>query len=357
MMRRRLRAPALVLILAATAACATSLPDVRPFAAGTADLYRTNGVETRAILSEYDASIDLADDLLGGRGPRLSAGEDSIVASVRKRLEADRKSFRSSARAFDRVLEQAVSYSERLSELAAAGRSGRNAAASLASTLDGFASLAGAPGLVGGAAARLLGSVSDYVTRVQARGSLREAAAEAQGAVDSVARALEEIYGGENAGAVERLVTSLASDHDQLLLYRAGAGIVGYYREASGRRQQFYRRAQLTLQLNDTGIAGFCRDPDSGELDPDCISVRELAALRDVEETLKILAPEVRSYEAERSELRAWRAARRTHGRLIVKAVRAWAAEHRKVVKALEEGSDASAFSLKAILDEIQAIR
>lgn len=354
---RRPRALLAVPIAVAAAACA-SIPNVRPFAAGTADLYRASGTETRAIVAQYDASIALADELLAGRGPRLADEEREIIAGTRERLTEGRRSFRSSSRAFDAVLRQAVSYSERLAELAAAGESGGEAAQSLASTINGFSTLAGGAGaIVTGPAAEILQRVGDHVTRVQARRSLREAAAEAHGAVEIVAAALTEIHGGEDTGAVQQLVSSLASDHDQLLLYQAGAGIVGYYREAGSRRQEFYRRALLTLQLNADGISGFCRDPETGAIDPECISGQELTALREVEALLAILAPEVEAYEAARAELRAWRAARRANGALIARAVGAWVGEHRGVIDALQDGSGVSAFSLRAILAEIETIR
>lgn len=355
--RRVVLGSSLALGVIAAAACAT-IPNVRPFAAETAGLYQANGAETRAVLTQYDESIDLADRVLAQSTFRLEEAHREIVEEIKQRLEDGRDRFDDAADQFDAVLRLAVAYSEKLAELAAAGENGSAAADALAGSINEFGNLAGAGALITGPVAEILRRVADYHTRMEARRSLREAALEAQGAVEEVAAALGELQSGaQNPGAMQRLITSLASDHDELLLYEAGASITGYYREANGRRDMFYRRALLALQLNDDGISGFCRDPETAVIDPSCINLLEMEALREVEERLAALKPEFEAYQAKRAALRAWRDARRAKGALIVRAVNAWASEHRRVVDALADGTGVSAFSLRAILAEIQSMQ
>lgn len=338
------------LCLTAVAACA-QIPDVQPFAVETANLSKSSGTENEAVISFYEDTIKLSDEVLKKSDSALSPADRAIVRTTHDRLVSQKKSFENSSKAFDLVLGQAVVYSERLAELAAAGKTGGDAAKSLASTINGFGSLVGLPGgeVITGTVATILAKVADYATRVQARDSLKEAAAEAQGAVEEVGKALKEIHGTE----LQRLASSLASDRDGLLLTQAGPNIVGYYREASDRRDSFYGRALLALRLNNDGISGFCRDPRSGNVDPKCMTLKELKALSEVESRMMALKPEVEAYEKSRAEALAWRQTRRANGARIVKAVDAWVTEHRNVVAALEDGSGVSAFSLRAILAQI----
>jgi len=347
-MRRRIAWVGLGVTLVGLAACQATLPNVRPFATETGNLYAANGVESDEVIARYDASIDLARAIL--RKPRLDPAHAGSVEAIRTRLEDGRTRFTRSSKVFDAVLGQAVVYSEQLAELAAAGANGAEAAGSLAGTINGFGSLTVAGELITGPITSVLSKIADFATRIQARKSLREAALVAEGAVAVIDTALTEIHSEQ----LQRLVSSLYSDADQLLLFEAGPSIMGYYREASGRRDLFYRRALLVLQLNDDGISGFCRDPETGELDEEnCISLRELEALGEVEDRLAALAPEAEAYQARRDELRAWRDLRRANGARIVRAVSSWEKEHRRVVAALEDGTSATASSLKAILEGI----
>lgn len=338
------------LLLICVTACQATLPNVRPFADETASLYEANGVESEEVLARYDTSIDLAAALL--RRPRPDPAHAASIESIKTRLEDGRKRFEASSAVFDAVLGQAVVYSDQLAELAAAGASGSEAAGSLAGTINGFGKLTVAGELITGPISSVLSRIADFTTRIQARKSLREAAHVAEGAVAAIDTALTEIHREQ----LQRLVSSLYSDADQLLLFEAGPSLMGYYREANGRRDLFYRRALLALQLNDDGISGFCRDPETGELDEDnCINARELEALREVEGLLSALTPEAEAYQARRDELRAWRARRRANGARIVRALSSWENEHRRVVEALEDGTGASASSLKAILEGISS--
>ena len=351
-----MRAGAVCLLAITALACAPKIPNIRPFAAQTASLYQANGTDTQAILTRYTTTIDLAEEILKQSELRLPKGNREIAEIVSEeikiRLEADKQSFQTSSKGFDAVLQQAVVYSEKLAELAAAGESGAEAAKSLANTINGFGQFAGAGSLIGGTAAKILQQVADYYTRMQARKSLRQAAGEAQEAVDKVATVLKQIHSDQ----LQRLASSLGSDHDELLLFEAGASITGYYREANERRDQFYRRALLTLRLNNDGISGFCHSPETGEIDPNCINLKEMKALREVEERLAALTPEFEEYQAKRNELRSWREAQRANGERIVKAIDTWVKEHQSVIAALDDGSGVSAFSLQAVLAEIQPL-
>lgn len=343
----------LSLLLLSSAACLPKIPNVRPFASRTANLYEANGEETQAILGQYDTSIELADAVLALPDPRLGEAEREVVEGIKERLENGRNDFRDFSGAFDAILQQAVTYSERLAELAAAGETGGEAVESLAGTINEFGELSGVGAVITDPIQTILTRIAQTATLMQARGSLREAVSAAQGAVDDIATALRQIHDDH----LQDLVSSLGSDHDELLLWEVGSSIVGYYREANARRNMFYRAAQLNLQRDTAGISGFCRDPDTDEVDPACIDVRQLEALGEIEERLDALRPEIEAYEGRRAELRAWRNARRANGERIVKAVRAWAKTHGKVVVALEDGTGVSAFSLQAILAEIQSFR
>lgn len=333
-------------------ACTPKIPNIRPFASATASLYTANGAETQAVLAQYNASFALAEEILKQSELRLPAASRTIVDTIKARLEESSAKYAKSSASFDVVLQQAVSYSEKLAELAAAGESGPDAAKSLANTINEFGTLAGAGSVITQPIATVLEKVADYHTRMETRKTLREAVLVAQDAVSEVATALKEIH----SDALQRLVSSLASDSDQLLLFEAGASITGYYREANERRDMFYRRALLTLRLNNDGISGFCRAPDTGKIDENCINLLEMEALREVEERLAALKPEFEAYQEKRTALWSWRERRRANGARIVQAVDAWVKEHRAVGDALEDGTGVSAWSLRAILAEIEPI-
>ncbi len=344
---------ALWLLVTSSLACAPKIPNIRPFATETAGLYQANGRETQAILTQYNEAIELAEEVLKQSKLRLTQEPREIVEGVRDRLETNKEKFGTSSQAFGAVLQQAVSYSEKLAELAAAGKGGAQAADSLAESINGFGALAGAGALVTGPAAEILRRVADYYTAIQARKSLREAAEAAQKPVAEVAKALKQIHSNQ----LQRLVSSVATEHDRLLLYEAGFSITGYYREASERRDQFYRKALSILRRNDDGISGFCRSPETGKVDTNCISLLEMQALREVEERLKALKPEFEEYRSKRNRLRSWRELRRANGARIVQAIDAWTTEHESVVAALHDGSGVSSFSLRAVLAEIKSLQ
>lgn len=348
---RDMRSMVKPLLVVWVAGCAPTIPNVRPFAAETASLYQANDRETQAVLSQYDEASALAQEVLQQSELRLP--DRGPVEAIRDRLQSNRASFAQFDRAFDAVLQQAVAYSERLAELAAAGEMGEDAAKSLATSINQFGELTGVGGVITGPIATVVNRIADYYTRMEARASLHDAVVEAQPAVDLLDSLLIAIH----AEHLQTLVSTLVSDQDALLLYEAGPSITGYFREANERRDQFYRRALLTLRLNDDGISGFCRDPSTAEVATTCINLKELEALREVEERLATLRPEFEAYEEKRAALRAWRARRRSNGARIVKAVSAWAKEHARLVHALKDGSGVSAFSLRAIVAEIRAVQ
>lgn len=348
------------LIAITMGACAPKIPNIRPFASETASLYTANGDETQAVLAQYNSSIALAGEILKQSKLRLSADDSTFVEGIKDTLEMDRAMYAKSSKSFDVVLQQAVSYSEKLAELAAAGESGNAAATSLANTISEFGNLAGAGSVITAPIEAILTKVAAYYTQVQAAKTLREAVTEAQDAVSEVATALKQIYAGaaddDRSGALERLVSSLASNREEMLLFEAGTNIMGYYIEANDRRDMFYLLAKRNLQRNTDGLSGFCRNPESGEVDEACITLLEMEALREVEERLAALKPEWESYQEKRAALRSWHERRRANGARIVKAVDAWVKEHRAVGDALEDGTGVSAWSLRAILAEIEPL-
>ncbi len=338
-------------VLASFAGCTTvKLPNVTSFAEGTATLYQANAAETRSMLAMYDDTIDLSKDVLRQSDVRLPQQERELITSIRNGLKSNKTVYADSAGAFDHVLQQAVAYSEQLAQLAAAGETGAESAVSLAGSINQFGAIFGPGAIITDQVSEAVQKIADYRTRVEAQESLHEAAQVAQGAVVEIADLLKQIHGG----AQQRLVSSLASDYDELLSYAAGKSIIGYHQEANDRRDMFYRRALLALKLNDDGISGFCRDPQTGEIDPDCINLSEMQALSEVEDRLMALEPEVAAFKTKRSAMQSWRNTRRANGRSIIRAVNAWVREHQNVVDALESGGTVSTFSLRAILTEIK---
>ena len=342
----------LCLLVITALACVPKIPNIQPFAAGTASLHQASGAETKAIIAQYNATIKLAGEVLEQTENSLETEDRKDVNDLKSRLEANKQSIEDSSKAFDMVLQQAVGYSEQLAALAAAGRSGGQAAESLANSINGFGALAGAGTLITAPVAAILKRVAAFHTAMRAKKSLRKAAKEAEGAVDEIAVALKKIH----SDLLQILEIAIVSDHQSLLRRDAGYGIVEYYKEANERRSRFYVGALRILMKNDGGISKFCIS-ETGEIDKDCVNLSELQALGEVEERLATLKPEFEVYQSKLDELSSWREARRANGERIVRAIDIWVNEHQRVVAALEDGSGVSAFSLRLILAEIQSLQ
>lgn len=320
----------------------TTLPDVKPFAEATANLATSAGTHYRSVASDV-AAIKVnrlpqeSVDAFKTRGDEIQ-NTQLVFAETDNRLND--------------LFNAMTAYSEKLAGLAAAGKSGPDAAQSLIDSTKGFASVAGIalPGLGTAAAPIAQGfkMIADEFTKVQAQKSLKEAVSAADPGVQLVAKQFEVIYG---------LAIDLASDSVRNIALaeasaQAGPAIIGFNNNVERNYNSYYRFLNgLVTNPDPTATAnwrGFCRDSTGT-----CVARDELEAVGLVEARIEAIRPIVTIYRSRVENINTTLQHRKSTSKAVIKAVKAWALEHQKVRASLEDGSPLSAFNLRAALMEL----
>ena len=327
------------------AAGCTTLPDIKPFADSTAGLSAAAGTQYHEVASDV-ASLK----------PFLIPGEkvtDTTFQTRKKQLESTQKIFEETDRNLNTLFGAMTTYSEKLASLAAAGETGDEAAQSIVDSVQGFAELAGMSGLpLGSAAAPItqgFKAIADEFTKMEAKNSLKEAVAAADPGVKLVAEQFEVIYGD----AIKQAANAIRNTKRLKASVTAGPNIIGFNSNVVRNYNAYYRFLNgIVTNFDPSAPAsawrGFCRD-SSGP----CQAVDELEAVGLVEARMKAIHPIVNAYEAEIMNIEAELKHRRRTSKAVIKAVNAWALEHQKLRRCLEDGTSLSAFNLKAALIEL----
>jgi hypothetical protein len=347
--------------VALLAGCAT--PDFRPFATDTAALGGAISTEQAEVVARFAQTIAKA---------QTRDERDERVET----LTRHKASYAANAAAVNVVMTTAVSYSNALVELAAAGETGAKAVTSLTDTLKGFSSALGIALPVASIpawASALAQEIAQAVTRIQAQESLADATRAADPTIAKIAAAVSQLYEWPR-GAQAFIVSGLQSSEEGVLQDIAGRHRMAFYRGINVRQvtvdkrppqtrlEYFFGEAadRIARQSPAAGICGiaawvpvrdqkgaFLTDKDGNLLlaaqagtpkdDPNCLTGQTIEGLNSIVTLLAGIEPQFQAYTRELALSRKWREQRQEASVQISNAARQWAAEHTKLAQALEE--------------------
>ena len=325
--------------------CAT-LPDVKPFAESTAALAAAAGAQYH----------DVSNDVASLQEPRVPGDSEDTYAQRRSLLQDTQKVFAATDKSLDALFDAMTAYSEKLASLAAAGKTGPDAAQSLLDSAKGFADLAGISIPVAGPVADVITkgfkAIADEFTKVQAKRSLAAAADAAQPGVDLIAKQFEVIY----AVAIKDASDGIRNSKRLQASIAAGPSVIGFSDNVKRNYTAYYRFLnEFVTDANpaDAGSAwrGLCRERTGP-----CRARNELDAVGLVEARMVAIHPIVAAFEAEVTSIDDTLSHRRKASAAVIKAVDAWALEHQKVRRSLKDGTSSSALNLRAALTELQGV-
>jgi hypothetical protein len=326
----------LITLSVSLASACTALPDVRPFADGTAALSTSAG----AYYGEINAEIQ---SLRPPEPPASTSVSNEDFEQTQARFAATKK-------LLDALFFAMTAYSEKVVILVDSGKKGGEAAQSLMNTSQGFGTLVGLAGApISGEVAAAIKAIADEFTRRQSLQSLTEALGAADPGVQMVATSFEVIY----KDALRLAADSIRNTRRREASLRAGFAVIGFRDNVLEGYDSYYRRLNQLVRLQpqpETYWKGFC-DPEARG----CVAVQELEAVGLVEARMEAIRPIVESYDREIAAIEADHKRRLTLGEAVVKGVRAWAVEHQKLRTSLDDGTDLDARNLLAALDEIRA--
>ena len=279
----------LIIIFAFIGIGCITIPDVRPFADSTANLAAAAGSHYQEIASEI-ASLK----------PVLIPGEketDEKYKNRKTQLENTQKLFRETDRNLDKLFNAMVTYSEKLTSLVAAGKSGGEAAQSIFDSVQGFADIANISGLSLGAVATPITkgfkAIADAFTKMEAKKTMKEAIAAAEPGVNMVSEQFETIY----KVAITHATNGIRNTKRLEASISAGPNIIGFDSNVKRNYNAYYRhlnRFVTGIDPNTSASAwrGFCQE----NVNP-CQAINELEAVALVEARMEAIRPIVQVYE------------------------------------------------------------
>jgi hypothetical protein len=327
----------LIFLTTLLGACAT--PNLQPFADQTSNLASAVAVEQKQIAAGWDF---------------LTA---TLDAKQKEPYMSEQTLFTQSATAINHLLQQAVAYSDRLAELAAAGEKGADAASSLIDTVTKFGAAAGIPGvLVTEAAGKVLKEISEVATRIQAQKTLEKATSEAQPAVESLAQGIEKLE-----KEIPGLVRTLGRERSRILKEHTGPQLIGLYEDVKKAREPIDSGLRMRVR-RFTAEKGFCVD-DQNNPDPRCVASREFQAIEALNNIVVPIRPIYDDYIKGETAIKVWVNERVSKSKDISSAAAAWAQEHKKIADMLEKCGgfralkcqDLNLGSLKVAVDKLKA--
>lgn len=324
----------LLAIVTLLTGCAT--PDLKPFAEETAALGSALSAEHVEVAGKFDQIVDKA----RSRDPR-----DSRLT----RLAEQQEIYVKNASAIDLVMDTVVNYANTLVELAESGETGPQAVDSLSKTLKGFESTLGAtipllPPWVGA----LVKEIAQGVTRIQAQKSLADATKAADPTIKHMAAVLSDLYAWPN-GAQAQVVTGIHIVEQGVLEDVAGPQRLVFYRglnvkliPAEAGRPSQTRLEWFFRDLNDRigkqrPAAGICGLAGLRGDDPNCLTGETAQSLEAIVSLLSGLEPQYLVYTRDVAASKKWLEHRKAASKPIVESLAAWAADHAKLAKKLEE--------------------
>lgn len=327
---------AATIALAFIAGCAT--PDFKPFATETAALGGGIAAEQAEVATHFAQTKGRAET----RKPK-----DPRVGT----LDEEKKKYDANATALNKVLDLAVNYSNELVELSSAGETGPKAVDSLAETFKGFSAALGVVSPLAalpGWAISLAKEIAQASTRIQAQRGLAEAAQTADPAIQKIAKLISDLFAwpeGEQAA----IVAGLQSTEEGVLRDIIGKNRIAFYRginvdevkigqrSAQTRLEYFFGDVgdRIAKQNPTAGICGITSQQPAG--DPNCLTGQTVQSLESVVNLLSGIEPLFQAYTRDLAASRKWLEQRKAASGPISEAAIAWAAEHGKLAKKLQE--------------------
>ena len=299
-MRQFLRLPAIALFAAATAC--SDLPDASPFLTSTVQLRSAITAGGTAIDSELRATEALKDSA------------NKLAPEWAKRITA---------------ADALVAYAESLVAITTAGNSGGESARAVADSLTGLASGVGIA-LPSAAALSTAVDVAAFVYQqialVRGSRSLERALTTAQPAIDAISKVLVEDFKSMQV----ILVTAADATDKSLQLQRENQIQLGYLEEIRAEQERIYRSVVT--------------DPKS------------VARLAELDKAIEAMRDWREPYEAKRTANATRLAASRQLLSAAQQSILDWAAAHRQLAKALEEGRQVNPEALAQSIVEIREL-
>jgi hypothetical protein len=178
---------------------------------------------------------------------------------------------------------------------------------------------------------------------------LKEAVASAEPGVNVVSEQFEVIYGQ----ALQQAASGIRNTRRLQASLNAGPNIIGFHDNVARNYNAYYRYLNGVVTDFDpdkpaSAWRGFCQNSNGS-----CSAIDELRAVGLVEARMQAIAPIVDKYNSEIKQIEDTYKQRQKTSKAVIKAVKAWAIEHRKLRQSLEDGTPLSAFNLKAALIEL----
>ena len=328
----------MVLILFCLFGCAT--PNIKPFAEQTSQLAGSVALEQKSISVKFGEVVELARD------------------KEKKGLKEKKKKFDSYRNIINSVLKQSVNYSDTLVQLAEAGEKGSEAAESLLNCVNDFSSLVGlGTGIISEGVTSALKELSTAVTKIQAQTSLEKATTEAQPAIDKLADVLIAVYNDE---AFEKIVIALKETEIRLIEDDLGLNTIGFYELMKERRDKFYLGLKQRIEMH-TPVEGFCVN-SKGKSDSNCLAEKDVQIVATLNQLMEQVEPIAIEYQNKKKEIINWRIQRKENSKIIIKAIKEWRDEHKKITTILQKCGGLKFYkcqelnlgNLKAIIDELK---
>lgn len=277
----------------------TSTPDLSKWAEGSAALSSAVAEDNRNALGQIDIALE-----------KMKIGEEEGWKSLTgkaplSKWESRRKTYYEGATIVNAGMEAMVKYANAVSELAAAGETGREASESLIASTKSILETAGTAFPGGSAVGEAIGvafqEIADIVTRVQAQDALADTMTKMNEAVDALASKIK-VYTKKQ----REVVSTIAQLREATVKGEFGVDRVGWYK-----RKNAYENLEKLFR-ND--------------------NVENTLA------TLELLSREtahVRAYDKQVFEVRKWRDQRKQKLKEISQAADVWATAHRDAAELL----------------------
>lgn len=294
-MRRHIALLSAFLVLAGC----TSTPDLSKWAQGSAALSSAVAEDNRDTLGQIDVTIE---SMKTGQ----QEGWKTLDGHASLKIWKDRRqSYYEGAAIVNASMEAMVKYANSVSDLAAAGETGREASENLITSAKSIFETAGAafPGgsAAGAAVGAALQEIADIVTRVQAQDRLADTMSELNAAVDALAGKI-----GDYTNKQRDVISKIAQLREATVRGQFGVDRVGW-----SKRKNTYREIERLFRNGD--------------------AVKTLATL----ELLDRETEHVRARDKKVFEVRKWRDESKQKLKEISAAAKVWANAHREAADLL----------------------
>ncbi len=322
------------------AGCRT-LPDLQPFAGSTAQLAssvrgagKSTSADAQALLEAYR---DDARQVRQEEGPAAAA---DLEATVEKLGGATAK-LQAAWGANVKMMEAVEGYSASLAQIAAAGKSGQASATAVGESLKSLLDAAGTAFPGGDAVLGLAAKAYGQIAEARAAASLEQALAQAQPAIDEVARLLTANL--ENLGQTNRaLARELTAIHTDAARAQFNVGRErGLLRLAVAAHDELRLSVQAALKNSDPAA----REKALAEI---------VARSRQLEDFIAVSRAKLAPVD---TAVTAARARGERQGKFITAAIVAteeWAVYHRRLLAALRDKQVPSAQALLAAAHDVR---